>query len=68
MLSLGEKKVWKWLQKFWGADHILYGSSYPVKMEWMLNGVAMVNSLDLPQEDINKMVSENALQLYGVLK
>ena len=40
----------------------------PVKLEWMLNGVAMVNSLDLPQEDINKMVSENAQLLYGVLK
>lgn len=54
--------------KVLGADHILYGSSYPVKLEWMLNGVAMVNSLDLPQEDINKMVSENAQLLYGVLK
>ncbi len=33
-----------------GADHILYGSSYPVRREWFVKGIDFVRSLDIPEE------------------
>ena len=36
--------------KVFGADHILYGSSYPVRREWFAQGIDFVKALDIPQE------------------
>ncbi|MGN0984008.1 MAG: amidohydrolase family protein [Gemmiger sp.] len=47
-----------------GADHILYGSSYPVKMVWMNGGPAFVQALDISEEDKALILNGNAERLY----
>jgi len=47
-----------------GADKIVYGSSYPVKMDWMMEGPAFVKALDLSEEDKDLMLNGNAERLY----
>ncbi len=49
-----------------GADHILYGSSYPVKKAWMIGGPEYVRSCDLREEDEARILSENARRIYRV--
>lgn len=50
--------------KVLGAGHILFGSSYPVKKEWLLDGPAFVRSLDIPEEEKNLILGGNAEKLY----
>lgn len=48
-----------------GADHIIYGSSYPVKKaEWMMGGPSYIRNLDLEETDKQKILSENAARIY----
>jgi predicted TIM-barrel fold metal-dependent hydrolase len=47
-----------------GADKILYGSSYPVRAEWMTGGPAFVRSLDIPEEEKDMILWKNAARLY----
>lgn len=48
-----------------GADHVVYGSSYPVKkQEWMLGGTAFIKNLDLTEKEKEQILSENAKMLY----
>ena len=49
-----------------GADHILYGSSYPVRAEWTAEGHAFIRSLDIPDEDKELILWKNAERLYGL--
>ena len=49
-----------------GADHIVFGSSYPVRKEWLLEGPAFVKSLDLPEEEKELLLGGNAQRLYGI--
>lgn len=49
-----------------GADHIIYGSSYPVKMDWMLDGPAFVKSLNVSDEEKELMLHKNAELLYHI--
>ena len=47
-----------------GADHILYGSSYPVKMVWMTGGPGFVKELDICEEDKELILNGNAQRIY----
>lgn len=49
-----------------GADHILYGSSYPVREEWMTDGVEFILDLNISDEAKNLILSENAKRLYRI--
>lgn len=49
-----------------GADHIIYGSSYPVKMDWMMGGPAFIKSLDIAEEDKERILAGNAQEFYRV--
>ncbi len=49
-----------------GADHILYGSSYPVRLDWVLNGVEHVKSLDLTNQEKDLIFSGNARRLFKI--
>ncbi len=51
--------------KILGADHIIYGSSYPVKESWMLQGPAFVKDLTIDEHDKELMLYENAKRIYG---
>ncbi len=47
-----------------GADHIIFGSSYPVKREWLLEGPEFVRQLDISPEDMELILHGNAERLY----
>ena len=49
-----------------GADHILYGSSYPVKQVWMTGGPDFVRKAGLSGKEQESMLFENASRLYGI--
>ena len=52
--------------KVLGADHILYGSSSPVKAEWMRGGPDFVRALEVSEDDKALMLCENAKRLYQI--
>lgn len=50
--------------KLLGADHIIFGTSYPVKPEWLLHGPAFVRSLDIDSNDAALILGGNAKRVY----
>ncbi len=54
--------------KVYGADHILFGSSYPVRKEWMTKGIEFVKQLTISDEDQQLILGENAHRLYQITK
>ena len=50
--------------KVLGADHILFGTSYPVRPVWLLEGAAFVDSLDISDEEKELILHGNAERLY----
>jgi predicted TIM-barrel fold metal-dependent hydrolase len=52
--------------KEFGADHILYGSSYPVRLDWVLNGVGYIRSLDISEEEKELIFCGNAKRLFNI--
>jgi uncharacterized protein len=49
-----------------GADHILFGTSYPVRPEWLFEGAAFVKQLDISEADKDLILGRNAAALYHV--
>ena len=47
-----------------GADHILFGTSYPVRREWLLEGAAFINQLNLSTSEKELILGGNAETLY----
>jgi predicted TIM-barrel fold metal-dependent hydrolase len=47
-----------------GADHIIFGTSYPVKLEWLTEGPEFIANLDITQEEKDMILCENAKRLY----
>lgn len=52
--------------KVLGADHIVFGTSYPVRREWLLGGPAFVQALDLTDEEKDLILCKNAQRLYNI--
>jgi len=52
--------------KVCGADHILFGSSFPVFYNWMSEGVEFVNNLDITEEERELITSGNAIRLFNL--
>lgn len=50
-----------------GADHVLFGTSYPVRREWLLEGVGFVRGLEITEEEKSMVLGENAGRLYGLI-
>ncbi len=49
-----------------GADHVLYGSSYPLRREWLVDGPAYVRSLDISEQDKELVLGGNAARLFNI--
>lgn len=49
-----------------GADHIIFGTSYPVRKEWLLEGPQFIKSLSASATDKSMILSENAVRLYHI--
>jgi predicted TIM-barrel fold metal-dependent hydrolase len=52
--------------KVLGADHILYGGSYPIRRDWFQEGVAYVRSLAIPEADKALILGGNAKRLFNL--
>lgn len=50
--------------KVLGADHIVFGTSYPVRKVWLTEGVDFVKALDITEEEKAMILGENARRLY----
>ena len=50
--------------KILGADHVLYGSSYPIRLDWTYDGVEFVNNLDISEDDKALVLGGNAMRLF----
>ena len=49
-----------------GADHILFGTSYPVKKEWLTVGPEFIAELSISEEEKHLILYENAKRLYQI--
>lgn len=49
-----------------GSDRVIWGTSYPVRKEWLLQGVQFVQALDIAKDDKNLVLGENALLVYHI--
>jgi len=50
-----------------GADHYMFGSSFPVFYSWMSQGVEFINNeLEISDEDREKILSGNAKRLFNL--
>lgn len=49
-----------------GADHILFGSSYPVRKEWLTKGVEAIHRLAISEEEKAMLLYKNAQRLYNI--
>ena len=47
-----------------GADKIIYGSSYPVKVEWFAKGKNFIETLTISEAEKEQILSRNAQKLY----
>lgn len=52
--------------KILGAGHVVFGTSYPVRREWLLDGPDCVRSLQLQEREKEQILAENALSLYTI--
>ena len=52
--------------KVLGADHILYGSSYPIRRDWFSQGVEFVNKLDIDDKSKSLILSKNAIRIFNI--
>ncbi len=52
--------------KVLGADHIIWGTSYPVRKEWLTDGPAFVRALDVTDEEKERMLHGNAEEIYRI--
>ena len=50
--------------KVCGADHMLFGSSFPVVYSWMSDGAEFVKQLDITEEQRELILSGNARRLF----
>ncbi len=49
-----------------GADHVLFGSSYPVRKQWLTEGVDFVRNLSITEEEKALVLGGNAQRLYHI--
>ncbi|MFT4004787.1 MAG: amidohydrolase family protein [Lacrimispora sp.] len=49
-----------------GADHVIFGTSYPVRREWLMDGPEFVRGLNLTEEEKELILWKNATRLYGI--
>jgi predicted TIM-barrel fold metal-dependent hydrolase len=52
--------------KVLGADHILYGGSYPIRRDWFQQGVGYVRGLAIPDSDKALILGGNAKRLFKI--
>jgi uncharacterized protein len=54
--------------KVFGAEHILYGSSYPIRRDWFLKGVEYIKSIEVTDREKSLILGGNAIRLFNISK
>ena len=49
-----------------GASNILYGSSYPIRMDWYFEGLDCVRSLNISEKQKTAILGGNAIRLFNL--
>jgi len=49
-----------------GADHMLFGSTFPVFYNWMSDGIAFMKTLDISEEDYGLIMGGNAIKMFNL--
>jgi predicted TIM-barrel fold metal-dependent hydrolase len=49
-----------------GADHVLFGTSYPLRREWLVYGVDHVRGVDISEKEKALVLGENAMKLFNL--
>jgi predicted TIM-barrel fold metal-dependent hydrolase len=49
-----------------GADHVLFGTSYPVRKEWLFGGPDFIARLSISEEEKELILGKNAIGLYHI--
>lgn len=49
-----------------GADHVLYASSFPVRIEFCVKGVEFVRNLDISEKEKELVLGGNAMRLFNI--
>ena len=49
-----------------GADHIVWGSSYPLRHEWLYKGPDYIRSLDIGEKEKELILGKNAQELFKI--
>ncbi len=52
--------------KVCGADHVLFGSTFPVFYNWMSESVEFMDTLDITPEEKELIMSKNAIKLFNL--
>jgi predicted TIM-barrel fold metal-dependent hydrolase len=52
--------------KVLGAENILFGSSYPLRSEWLYKGVEYVKNLDISEREKELVMGGNAMRLFKI--
>jgi uncharacterized protein len=52
--------------KVCGADHILFGSTFPVFYNWMADSVKFMDTLDITAEQKELIMSGNAIKMFNL--
>jgi len=52
--------------KVCGADHVLFGTSFPVFYGWMSEGVEFMKTLDITTEERELITNGNARRLFKI--
>lgn len=58
------KDTLEYAVKVLGADHIIFGSSYPVRREWLTEGAQFIRDLTLTPLEKDLILSKNARRIY----
>jgi len=54
--------------KVYGSDHVLFGTSYPLRLEWAYKGVDYIRNLDISENDKKLILGDNAVKLFNIKK
>jgi len=49
-----------------GSNKVIFGSSYPVKEQWLKEGASYLDRIDLCDEDREKVLATNAIDVYRI--
>jgi hypothetical protein len=52
--------------RVFGASQVIFGSSYPVRRDWLLDGPSFIQDLEISEEDKNMVLGKNAQRVYGL--